>query len=255
MEYIKNIVVIGTGNVGHHLVHGLFDTKIKIKGIWSRTSQNAKTIAQSLNCPVISSIESINSSVADLVLISVVDDAIETILSQLDVDIPVAYTSGSVRLDQLPKRKKIGVFYPLQTFSKKRSIDLSDIPFLIEASDPSFAEELFGLAQKLSSNVSYADSNDRYQLHIAAVMVNNFTNHLFSLAKEHLDKNHIDFELLKPLLKETVYKLDELNPSEAQTGPAKRGDIEVIEKHLSSLAGRTKEIYRLLSDSILEMYK
>lgn len=251
----KNIVVLGSGNVGSHLAKGLADSKLNISGVWSRDSRNAEEISNKLNCPIVSSLCSIDSSKVDLVIISVVDDAIKTLLNQLDDNLPVAYTSGSIRIDELPKRSKLGVFYPLQTFSKDREVNLSVVPFLIEASDEEFANELYCIAQELSNNVSFADSNDRYQVHIAAVMVNNFTNHLYSLAKEHMDKNGMDFNLLKPLLKETVDKLNDLNPADAQTGPAKRGDLKVIENHLSSLNGKTKEIYKLLSDSILEKYK
>ena len=251
----KNIVVLGSGNVGSHLAQGLADSQLNISGIWSRNSQNAIEISKKLNCPIISSLSSIDSAKIDLVIISIVDDAIKTVLNELDENLPVAYTSGSIRIDQLPERSKLGVFYPLQTFSKEREVDLSKVPFLIEGSDEEFADELFNIAQELSDNVSFADSNDRYQVHIAAVMVNNFTNHLYALAKEHMDKNNMDFDLLKPLLKETVEKLNDLNPADAQTGPAKRGDLQVIEKHLSSLNGKTKEIYRLLSDSILEKHK
>lgn len=251
----KNIAIIGSGNVGSHLAKGLANSEHTISGIWSRNVRNAEEISRAIGCAVIPSIESLNPSQIDLVILSVTDDAIETILNQLDQNIPVAYTSGSVRLNQLPERTSLGVFYPLQTFSKDREVDLNAVPFLIESSNKKFAQDLFRIAKGLSNHVIFADSNDRYQVHIAAVMVNNFTNHLYSLAKQQMDANALDFNLLKPLLRETVEKLDDLEPSEAQTGPAKRGDSAVIEKHLSSLSGRTKEIYKLLSDSILEKHK
>lgn len=255
MKEIKNIIIIGAGNVGTHLGRGFVKYGVTVSGVWSRHPEHAEKLAKSIDSDMIKSLDSINSNAADLVVLCVTDDAIASVLSKLPVDIPVAYTSGSVRLDQLPQREQLGVFYPLQTFSKERNVDLSKVPFLIESANNEFGEALFSVARKISNKVIYADSKDRYQLHIAAVMVNNFTNHIYALADDHMKKNHLDFDLLKPLINETVDKLNDLTPTQAQTGPAKRGDREVIKNHTSTLEGRTKKIYSLLSESIIESYK
>tara|TARA_B100000508_G_scaffold48272_1_gene37469 strand:+ start:11238 stop:12005 length:768 start_codon:yes stop_codon:yes gene_type:complete len=252
MDRIKNITIVGTGNVGSHLAKSFSVSKIKVNGIFSRNSENAQSLANTFKTDVIERLDSIKKT--DLVLICVPDDVIIEVIKQLPKSLPVAYTSGSVKLDELPKRDRLGVFYPLQTFSKKRNLYISNVPFLIESDNNEFGERLFQLAEQISSKVLYADSNDRYQLHIAAVMVNNFTNHIYDLADEHVKSNDLDFDLLIPLIKETVDKLNTLSPFEAQTGPAKRGDLNVINKHINSLKGETKDIYSLLSESILRKF-
>jgi predicted short-subunit dehydrogenase-like oxidoreductase (DUF2520 family) len=255
MKKQMKIAIIGTGNVGSHLAKGFMQNGMNISTIWSRQKENSERLAKQINCDTINTLEELSPETTDLVIICVTDEAVAKVLEELPSSIPAAYTSGSIRLNELPSRNKLGVFYPLQTFSKERDIDLSSIPFLIESKDASFAEELHFIANKISSKVIYADSQDRYQLHIAAVMVNNFTNHIYYLANEHMQNKNLDFDLLKPLIHETVDKLNYLSPEKAQTGPAKRGDRKVIETHLSSLEGRTKEIYKLLSESIIDKYK
>lgn len=255
MKKIKNIAVIGAGNVATHLVHGLTNAKYNITGIWSRNEKHAIELAHQNGTPVLKDIKELDLEDTELVLICVVDDAIKSTIDQIDESIPVAYTSGSVRLDQLPNRNSIGVFYPLQTFSKERKLKLDNVPFLIESSNDTFGKELSEIASKLSSNVQFANSSDRYQLHIAAVMVNNFSNHLFDLADDHVKEHGLDFSLLLPLIEETVEKLKSLTPKDAQTGPAKRGDKKIINNHLKSLEGATKEVYDLLSQSITNKFK
>lgn len=254
MKRIENIALIGAGNVATHLAQAMHDAGVNIKGIWSRHVERANTLCEKGNWPVLTAFDDINAAEIDLAIVCVVDDAIQSVIEQIDSSIPVAYTSGSVRLDQLNKRGAIGVFYPLQTFSKDRQIDLSHVPFLIESENSDFAELLYNLAAQLSQKVIFADSKDRYQLHIAAVMVNNFSNHLFDLADQHVQKQGLDFSLLLPLIEETVSKLKTLSPRQAQTGPAKRGDKQVIQQHINSLDGTTKDIYELLSQSIIKQF-
>jgi predicted short-subunit dehydrogenase-like oxidoreductase (DUF2520 family) len=255
MKVIENIVLVGTGNVATHLSKAILNAGIRISGVWSRDYENAHSFAENISSRAFKNINEASKGKTDLVLICVKDDALREVLQKIDSDLPVAYTSGSVGLELLPKRDMLGVFYPLQTFSKDKLVEFSSIPILLESSSTDFSEALFELATKISNTVEYADSQDRFQLHIAAVMVNNFTNHLVDLAQTHAHKHHLDFELLHPLLFETVDKLKQLKPSEAQTGPAKRGDTDVIEKQMNSLQGRTKEIYKLLSESIMEKHK
>lgn len=249
------IALIGTGNVGTHLAKGLMKSGMIISTVWSRQKENSERLARQINSDIIHNLEELNSETTDLAIICVTDEAVAKVLKELPSSIPAAYTSGSIGLNELPPRNQLGVFYPLQTFSKERDMDLSNIPFLIESKDASFAKELHSIANQISDKVIYADSQDRYQVHIAAVMVNNFTNHMYYLANEHMQSKSLDFNLLKPLIQETVEKLDYLSPEKAQTGPAQRGDRKVIDTHLSSLESRTKEIYKLLSESIIEKYK
>lgn len=254
MGKIENIVVIGSGNVAAHLIYKFSKAPFNLVGIWNRSGVEATGILEGLKLNQFACLEEINTLDVDLVLICVSDDAVASIIDQLHPDLPIAYTSGSVRLDQLPERSSIGVFYPLQTFSKNRKLDLHEVPFLIESANSSFGQQLFELAQLFSKRVQYANSSDRFQLHIAAVMVNNFTNHLFDLAKTHLSGKNLDFSMLVPLIQETVDKIKTMPPEEAQTGPAKRGDHEVINKHISQLEGSTKEVYEVLIRSISDKY-
>lgn len=190
-----------------------------------------------------------------LVIVCVPDDIISSILEQIPSDCPVAYTSGSVNLRSLPQREELGVFYPLQTFTKGSPINIFEVPFFIESYDSDFAAKLFDLAWKISRNVNYASSADRKKLHLAAVFINNFTNHLAHISKSYLDKEELDFDHLKPLLKETARKLESQDPISIQTGPARRNDQEIIHEHIKALEDPVQqEIYRLLSKSIHQTY-
>ena len=190
-----------------------------------------------------------------LVIVCVPDDIIASILLKIPSDCPVAYTSGSVNLSKLPHRDDLGVFYPLQTFTKGSPLNIFEVPFFIEANDPDFAAKLFDLAWIVSRNVNYANSEDRKKLHLAAVFINNFTNHLAHISKNYLDKEELDFDHLKPLLKETARKLENQDPISIQTGPARRKDREIINEHIDALEDPIqKEIYRLISKSIHQTY-
>ena len=189
-----------------------------------------------------------------LVLICVPDSAIPAMIDSIPANCPIAYTSGSVDLNSLPTNRTIGVFYPLQTFTKGTKVNLFEVPIFIESKDPVFASQLFDLAWTISRKVSYADSHERLHLHIAAVFVNNFTNHLAHISKSYLEAHDLSFDHLKPLLTETAKKLESSTPYDAQTGPARRNDQVVIQTHLNMLEGTQREIYELLSKSIHTTY-
>ena len=248
---IESIVFIGAGNVATHLANEL-SKHLSIKGILSKNDVSAKLLAEKLQTNFISNINEIPS--CDLVLICTNDGSIASIEDELPEHFNVAYTSGSIELNFQTKRKNYGVFYPLQTFSKDRKIDLSIVPFLIEATNDSFQESLFELAQTVSNSVSLVSSFERKHLHVSAVFINNFTNHLAEIAQEYTIQQNLKWEYLLPLIQETTAKIIEIGPKNAQTGPAKRNDQIVINEHLSMLDGFPKEIYKLLSESILNSY-
>lgn len=248
-QQYTDIVIIGTGKVAKNLGRQFNQAGFPISGVWGRNKVNTQILSKELKTHSISDLHEI--PMHSIALICVSDSAIKEIINQIPEGIKIAYTSGSVRLEDLPLRQNIGVFYPLQTFSDNRQIDFSEVPFLIESTTKEFELELKQIAERLSSTVLIATSDDRYNLHIAAVMVNNFTNYLFSLAKEHLDEHHLDFDLLKPLIKETINKLDVLDPKDAQTGPAIRGDKDIVNNHINSITRlETKQIYKLFSELI-----
>jgi predicted short-subunit dehydrogenase-like oxidoreductase (DUF2520 family) len=248
---IESIVFIGAGNVANHLAIEL-SKHVSIKGILSKNHHSSKILADQLKTNFISKIEDIPS--CDLVLICTNDSAICSIEEELPLHFTVAYTSGSVELNTKTKRDNFGVFYPLQTFSKTRKIDLSVVPFLIEATNSSFQESLVALALTISNSVSLVSSAERKHLHISAVFINNFTNHLAEIAKDYTLQQNLKWEYLLPLIQETTSKLIDIGPENAQTGPAKRNDQLIINEHLSMLHGYPKEIYKLLSKSILNTY-
>jgi predicted short-subunit dehydrogenase-like oxidoreductase (DUF2520 family) len=249
MEEIKRISIIGTGNVAHHLGRALIKTNFQIEGVWGRTKSNSQELAKALNTESFDHLNQIPES-TDLVIICVSDSAIKEIVEKIPSTFAVVYTSGSISLKTLPEREKIGVFYPLQTFTKSRDLSFDTIPLLIESTNNEFAESLKNCASKLSQTVRLTSSEERFQIHIAAVMVNNFTNHLYHLADLQLKKNHLPFDILKPLILETAEKVKDIPPCDAQTGPAKRNDLNVINKHLNELDDETKVIYEMLSKSI-----
>jgi len=189
---------------------------------------------------------------ADLYIIAVSDDAIASVSSQLPFENRlVVHTSGTAPLSTLDKKNRKGVFYPLQTFTKNKTINFQTIPFCLETEFENDFAVLDQVAKSISDSVFAIDSHQRKALHVAAVFVNNFTNYLYQLGNEICEENHVPFAILKPLILETAEKLLTLSPEDAQTGPAKRNDISTIEAHESFLSDENKStIYKILTQSI-----
>ena len=246
-----SIVIIGTGNVAYHLISSLSKAQnIDIIQVFSRTQ---KTL--DLDFPqekIVSDFTQLKK--ADLYIISVTDNAIKDVASQIPFQNQlVVHTSGSSSIDYLNAKNRKGVLYPLQTFSKNKSIDFSEIPICIEAENEKDFKILEEVAKSLSSKIFRIDSNQRKSLHVAAVFVCNFVNHLYELGNQICEENEIPFEILYPLIEETATKIKTLSPKDAQTGPAKRNDTETINLHLNSLTDdNKKEIYKLLTKSIID---
>ena len=244
---VKTISIIGSGNVAHHLGKA-FANHITIVSVHSRNIETGSELAEELDAYFAEEIDSLLP--ADLFLVCVSDDEVNTVISQLPEDAEVAYTSGSVSLKDIDKKENLGVIYPLQTFSKEREIDLFEVPFFIEATSEVFGQKLFDLSWLLSRKVVFANSEERRNLHLVAVMVNNFVNHIDFLAEKFLKSKSLEMDFIKPLIKETALKLQSLSPQAAQTGPAIRHDSKTIASHIDMLDGDTKEIYKLLTESI-----
>lgn len=251
MKGINSISIIGTGNVAFHLGNAFFEQGIQIDFVAGRNSSHVEELANRWKSASTNSYAEIKS---DLILVCVSDDAISEIIDNLDTNIPVAYTSGAAELSNLARKENIGVFYPLQTFSKDKAVNLFEVPFLIESADPELSQRLFDLAWKLSRKVLFTSSEERKKIHLAAVWVNNFTNHMVYQAKDYLDQNSLNWELLLPLLSETVDKIKTMDPFEAQTGPARRNDKQTIETHLGMLSEKQKSLYAAISKSITDTY-
>ena len=245
------ISLLGYGNLGQHLAHQLHTTNgIELVQVYSPSQTKISN----------QSIELINDlnhlKAVDLYVAAISDDAITEISQKLPSDYCLVHTSGTVAMDALAGQAKRGVFYPLQTFSKNYPVAFDHIPICLEANNAETMALLEQVAQKLSTKVEHIDSAQRLELHLGAVLVNNFTNHLYTLSQQHLEDQSIDFKLLHPLIEETTKKAITFGAKAAQTGPAKRGDNNTIERHLALLKDeKLAKLYNLLSDSIKEHSK
>ena len=252
------ICLIGAGNMATQLGMALLEKGHQIVQVWSRTQQSATKLASKLNCPYTTETSSITSE-TDIYILAINDTAIESILEQRSWgDTLVVHTAGSTPMNILaPYCTNYGVFYPFQTFTIEKKVDFDNIPICIEANTPQNLEILNGLAQSISQNIKLFDSNQRQQIHLAAVFVCNFVNHFYTIGEKLLTEKGIDFEILKPLILETASKVIYQSPESSQTGPASRNDKIVMDKHLAMLANDPdlKNLYSLLSERIIQTHK
>lgn len=252
-----NVSLIGSGNVAFQLAKIFTEKGVNLLDIRSRNIETGAQIAALFKVVFSNKIYEINP-LADIVILAVSDDAIDKFAENLHAsDVVIAHTSGTQSIHKLSKiSADYGSFYPLQTFTKNRCVNFSDIPVLVDGSNNDAIEKLQNLAKIISDNVHIVSDEKRMLLHPAAVMVNNFTNHLFALSEKYCEDNNLDFNLLKPLMKETVEKALDDKPISIQTGPAKRKDFKTIEKHLSLIHDeRLKAIYQLFTESIQKTYE
>ena len=256
----KNITIIGAGNVATNLSQVLRNCGYKIIQIYSRTKVSAKTLADKLNTAYTTDLSQIYNS-ADLFIISISDNAIETVLEQIAPIIKnklIVHTAGSINLDIFAKQfENYGVFYPLQTFSKTETVNFDNIPLCIEANNDANVKILLEIAGKISKNVHNISSEQRRQIHLAAVFACNFTNHMYAIANNLLNEKQIPFDIIKPLIIETTQKAINNKPLAVQTGPAVRNDKNVIKTHLNMLKSSEmyKKIYNFVSESIFNHSK
>lgn len=254
---INNCVVIGSGNVATHLAIAL-SKHIVVRQIYSRNIEHANQLAQlvSDDCEPISNVESIDAN-ADLYILAITDDTISEFIintSHLNNGIWV-HTSGSIDINVFDNKKRnYGVFYPLQTFSQHKPLDMSQVPLFIEGSNACIEKELLKLANSISDKVGVLSSEGRRRIHIAAVFACNFVNYLWTVADNQLKLCGLDIHALDPLIKETINKISLMSPIEAQTGPARRGDLQVIDRHIEMLEDADAELYSLISKQIYNTY-
>lgn len=227
-----SVTIIGQGNVAHHLY-------------------KAFSKAKKVDVSTINSRKLNNISEADIYIIAVSDDAISKVSSKIkSKKAIVVHTSGSVSINSLKNSGRKGVFYLLQSFSKNKEINFDEIPFCLEAENSKDLELLETLAKSIGKNIYHINSEQRKSLHIAAVFVNNFTNHMYKIGEDICNKHQVPFDVLQPLIKETALKIGNLSPEKAQTGPAIRNDQQTINNHLELLNNEQQEIYQLITKSI-----
>lgn len=253
-----NIVLIGAGNVATHLGKALHQAGHRIIQVYSKTLKHAEELARFLHSDYTNQLSHINKT-ADIYLLAVKDYAIDDIIPELRLpDKIVAHTSGTVGMEKLEHiSKRYGVFYPFQSMTKHIPVDLSIVPFFIEAADKDTEHVLTELAKSITKLTQVIKTEQRKALHLAAVYANNFTNHLFYIARYILKKEQLPFELLYPLIKETVVKVGNYDPRDIQTGPARREDWKTIDEHLQYLNNypEFREVYLVLTESIMATYR
>lgn len=243
------VTLIGSGNVAQHLLSAFnkSDT-VEVVQVFSRKKESISHLVSADK--ITNSFEDLIE--ADLYVIAVSDNAIAEVSLKLPFNNRlVAHTSGAAPIENLSDQNRKGVFYPLQTFTKNKEVDFNVIPICIEAQFNDDYNLLKKVAESISDKVFTINSAQRKSLHVAAVFVNNFTNHLYKIGSDICEEHQVPFEILQPLIKETADKISSISPSEAQTGPAKRNDTTTIQSHLDFLSDENhKNIYKLLTQSI-----
>lgn len=229
------ITLIGAGNLAYHLGIALYNANYHIRQVYSRTQEHAEQLANRLNAAAISDLSLIDQS-SDIYLFALKDNALAKIASLKLGGKIVAHTSGILPTGTLKSiSKNCGILYPLQTFIKEKAVDFKEVVIIVNAGTPKAKKMLTELALSLSTHVENLDDKQREWLHIAAVFANNFTNYLFGISYELAEKHHIPFELLRPLIEQTVANILRGDPHDFQTGPAVRGDTDTILKHAEIL--------------------
>lgn len=251
------VVLIGSGNTATVLARMMTAAGHSVLQVWSRTLQHAEELAKQVHAVAINSLKDLSPD-ADIYLITVNDKAIADTASKLKPGKKlVVHTAGSVSREVLKNTSpNYGVLYPLQSLRKEMTI-IPPIPFLVDGNTDEVKALLSDFASSLSDKVQIANDETRLQMHLAAVMVSNFTNHLYALTEDYCNERHLNFQLLHPLIIEVACRLDQGKALDMQTGPARRGDEETIQKHLEMLQDypQSQKIYQLFSESIMKMYK
>jgi len=246
LDYYR-VTLIGAGNVATHLGKAIKKAGHEVVQVYSHSFSNAEVLADQINALPTDSLNSIETA-ADIFIIVAKDDLIHEIFDQIKMERKViAHTSGMTSIEG------VGAFYPLQTFSKDRELDFSKVPVFVESNQP----ELQQLAESITTKVFEVTTQQRQALHLAAIFVNNFTNHMLAAANNILGKEDLSFDYLKPLLEETIHKIEEMSPKQAQTGPAIRDDQKTIEQHLAAIKEKYPDfldIYTTMTNSIQQKH-
>lgn len=245
------VSIIGSGNVAQHLIVAFSKTTdIELVQVFAR--KDAAVAHLTSPDKIYTNFNDIIA--ADLFIIAITDDAITEVSAAIPFSNElVVHTSGSVSIEAIDNKNRPGVFYALQTFSKSKEVDFKTIPICIETKNEKDFQILEKVAKSISNTVYKINSEQRKALHIAAVFVCNFVNYLYQIGNDICIENDLPFDILKPLIQETANKILTLSPNQAQTGPAKRKDIQTINAHLSFLSDENqKEIYKMLTKSIID---
>lgn len=248
------IAIIGTGNVATILGKLMLRSGHTITNVVGRNKDARERLALQLSSAPVESAEKINIE-TELHLIAVTDRAIKEVSETLPKNALTVHTSGAIPKDALKSgSSNYGVIYPLQSLRKEMDT-LPIIPLFIDGSTDDVRSMLIGFAKTLSDIVQVANDEQRLKLHLAAVLCSNFTNHLYGLTEIFCRKENVDFSKLQPLIEETAFRLRSYSPMQTQTGPAVRGDILTMKKHLQMLEAfpAITNLYKILSESIIKL--
>ncbi|QER39362.1 DUF2520 domain-containing protein [Acinetobacter suaedae] len=254
------ITFIGAGRVATHLAKVLHQQHTIVQ-VFSRHLEHAENLASQVNAQAIDQVTQLDSQ-TDLVIVAVSDQVIVEIMNSMTSFVPqslIVHTSGSTSLIAFEQEsQRSGVFYPLQTFSLDRDIEWVETPIFVEASTQADLVLLTELANSLSHRVYQYSSKQRQTLHLAAVFACNFSNYCYDMAQQIVDAEQVDFSLLYPLITETASKAVVNQPKLMQTGPAMRGDQNIINMHQQLLAQSERtdfaQIYALMSEGIFKRH-
>ena len=242
-----DFAIIGSGNVAHFLAHILTEKGLTISQVHSRNSLSGNSLALKANAKFEEEITSINAAV---IFIAVQDEQIENCLKQLPHSSILLYTSGTIDLAPIFPQN-CGVFYPLQTFSKNNYSIPFNGPILLDDKNEEVNNYAIQLCSMLNLSYQITSSDERKNIHLCAIFLNNFINHISCIGLSEAKERKIDISLFTPLLKKTFENILSNDPCENQSGPAKRNDKIIINEHIALLDGNSKTIYHLITESIL----
>ena len=249
------VVLIGAGGLATNLGQALHEAGHELMAVYSRTMQSARLLADKLGCKATNDLGTLPLE-ADVFIVSVKDAVLDTVISQLAKGREgqlMVHTAGSMPMALFEgKTRHYGVLYPMQSFSKERQVDFNDVSIFLETSDEQSLATLKVLANSISPKVYELSSEERKYLHLSAVFACNFVNHCYALSAEILERLGLPFSVMLPLTDETARKVHQLQPKDAQTGPAVRYDQNVISMQNQLLADQPEmqQIYELMTKSI-----
>lgn len=260
-DKIELIAFVGAGNLAWHLAPALDNAGFSVREVYSRDTKKSSQLVNRLYQAEVRASLDFSDSDIDAIILTVADDAIDEVAANLvmPAGAMLVHTSGSSPLSSLDKAgtPNTGVIYPLQTFSKGAKVNLEETPVFVEGSNPSVTGHLLTIGRAISSTVLAISTDKRMALHLAGVFASNFTNHMIAIAFELMERQGLEPEWLEPLIAETINKGLDAGPENAQTGPARRGDLRILQKHAEFLRRDKglREIYTIISQHILDKYR
>ncbi len=260
MSKHTRVSFIGSGNLAWHLAPALDNSDFPVQEVYSKNPAHAALLVERLYEADVKASLDFSTSSSGVFIIATTDEAIEEVVQEiiLPEDAILVHTSGSQPLSILgyAATQNLGVFYPLQTFSKDKKVDFKEVPVFIESANPVTEKMLRTIGNALSKVVIPLNSYERKALHVAAVFASNFTNHMLLVAQDIMKENRLSYDWLKPLIAEMINKSLSIGPENAQTGPARRGDLEILDKHLEFLQEDPSiaELYKVISQHIIDRY-